>query len=94
MLYYDGHTGEKTKVAGLDDLTDIAKRVKRDKEYGAVFKIDELDCAYVTYSTDLYTQDGELGGFCLLWSDGMGYKAIKPYAYKSAKRALTALYHC
>lgn len=81
-------------VARLDDLTKIAKRVKRDEEYGAVFKINPLDCVYVTYSTDLNTKSGTQGGFCLLWSDGRAYKAVKPYAYENARAALNALYRC
>jgi hypothetical protein len=94
MVYYDGQTGKRMNVAGIADLIEIAKRVKRDKEYGATFMINPLDCAYVTFSTDLNTKDGERGGFCLLWSDGRGYRALKPYAYKNAATALKALLHC
>jgi hypothetical protein len=94
MFYQNGNTGEWRQVARLDDLIEIAKRVKHDREYGAEFKIDVRDNAYVAYSTDLYTKDGEYGGFCLLWSDGRGYRALKPYAYKSAAAALRALLNC
>lgn len=94
MLYFSGITGDRMEVVNIESLIAIAKRVRRDKEYGAVFKINPLDCAYVTYSTDLYTAGGEYGGFCLLWSDGRGHKAIKPYAFKNASTALKALYHC
>jgi hypothetical protein len=93
MVYYDGN-GERRDVNSLKELIKIAKRVKREKEYGAAFFLNALDCVYVEYSTALYTKDGKPGGFCLLWSNGNGYRAVKPYAYKSAAVALKALSNC
>ena len=93
MVYYDGN-GDRHDVKSLPDLIKIAKRVKREKEYGAAFFLNALDCAYVEYSTALNTKYGESGGCCLLWSNGNGYRAVEPYAYKNAATALKALLNC
>jgi len=91
MVYYDAKNGERQDVETLADLIKIARRVKRDKEYGSAFLLNPLDCCYVTFSTDLNTRDGECGGFCLLWTNGNGYRAVRPYAYKNAATALKTL---
>jgi hypothetical protein len=93
MVYRDGN-GDRHDVKNLSDLIKIALRAKREKEYGAAFFLNPLDCAYVEYSTALNTKDGESGGFCLLWSNGNGYRAVKPYAYTNAMASLKALSNC